>query len=75
MELLDVVEELVKNPLLDLSILENSILSQSLIESYKSSDTHQVRKLIAKKNEFSDMSHVIPFYDEPRFSNEKIGFL
>lgn len=63
MELLDIVEVLAKNPLIDLSILENSILSQNLIEAYKNSDSHEVRNLIAQKNEFSDMSHVIPFSD------------
>ncbi|SEG41943.1 hypothetical protein SAMN02746093_02874 [Legionella quinlivanii DSM 21216] len=63
MELLDIVEVLAKNPLIDLSVLENSILSQTLIESYKNSDTHKLRELIAQKKGFSDMSHVIPFSD------------
>lgn len=63
MELLDAVEALVKNPFLDMLFLEDSMLSKNLVESYKSSDTHKIRELIAKKKEFSDMSHVIPFPD------------
>jgi hypothetical protein len=63
MELLDAVEALVKNPFLDLLVLEDSILNKSLVESYNNSDTHKIRELIAKKKEFSDMSHVIPFLD------------
>ncbi|KTD71614.1 hypothetical protein Lste_0189 [Legionella steelei] len=63
MELLDAVEALVKNPFLDMLFLEDSMLSKSLVESYKNSDTHKIRELIAKKKEFSDMSHVIPFPD------------
>lgn len=63
MELLDAVEALVQNPFLDLSILQNPNLSKKLIESYKNSDTHQIRKLIARKKDFSDMSHVVPFPD------------
>jgi hypothetical protein len=58
MELLDAVEALVKNPFLDLSALENVILSKKLLVSYKSSDTHNIRELIAQKKEFPDMSHV-----------------
>lgn len=63
MELLGVVQVLVKNPLLDISILDDSMLGQDLIESYKNSETQKIRKLLAEKNEFSDMSHVIPFSD------------
>ncbi|HAU0661302.1 TPA: hypothetical protein ACPSKF_000668 [Legionella anisa] len=63
MELLDAVEALVKNPFLDMLFLEDSMLSKNLVESYKNSDTHKIRELIAKKKEFSDMSHVIPFPD------------
>jgi hypothetical protein len=67
MELLDVVEALVKNPFIDIFFLENSMLSKSLIESYGRSDTHEIRELIAKKKEFSDMSHVMPFSDISHF--------
>lgn len=63
MELLDAVEALVKNPFLDMLFLEDSMFSKNLVESYKNSDTHKIRELIAKKKEFSDMSHVIPFPD------------
>lgn len=63
MELLDAVEALVKNPLLDTVILEDWILSKSLVESYKNSDTHKIRELITDKKNFSDMSHVIPHSD------------
>ena len=63
MELLDAVELLVKNPFLDMSFLEDSKLNKDLVESYKNSDTHKIRELIAEKKEFSDMSHVIPFPD------------
>lgn len=52
MNLLEIVEILAKNPLIDLKILENSILSQNLIEAYKNSDSHEVRNLIAPKNKF-----------------------
>lgn len=63
MELLDAVEALVKNPFLDMLFLEDSMLGKNLVESYKNSDTHKIRELIAKKKEFSDMSHVIPYPD------------
>ncbi|HAT6365260.1 TPA: hypothetical protein ACTUT5_003234 [Legionella anisa] len=63
MELLDAVESLVKNPLLDTVILEDCILNKSLIESYKNSDTHKIRKLTTNKRNFSDMTHVIPYPD------------
>ncbi|HEI6746071.1 TPA: hypothetical protein SJ233_003026 [Legionella pneumophila] len=63
MELLDAVESLVKNPLLDIVILEDWILSKSLIESYKNSDTHKIRESIADKKNFSDMTHVIAYPD------------
>lgn len=63
MELLDAIEVLVRNPLLDISFLDNSKLGNALVESYKASDTHKVRELLAEKKKFSDMSHVIPFSD------------
>ncbi|HHF7372166.1 TPA: hypothetical protein ACRB0F_001679 [Legionella anisa] len=63
MELLDAVELLVKNPLVDSVILEDWILSKSLIESYKNSDAHKIRELITDKRNFSDMTHVIPYPD------------
>ena len=63
MELLDAVEALVKNPLLDILVLDDSALSKNLVESYKKSDTHKIRELISGKKEFSDMSHVVPYPD------------
>ena len=63
MELLEVVEVLVKNPFCDLSLLDNSTSNKKLVESYKNSDACRVRELLADKKEFADMSHVIPFAD------------
>lgn len=58
MELLDAVEMLAKNPLLDLSVLDDAIATRQLIELYKDSSTLNLRALIAQKRTFSDMSHV-----------------
>ncbi|HAT3881192.1 TPA: hypothetical protein I8672_002629 [Legionella pneumophila] len=63
MELLDVIEMFVKYPLLNTSFLDDSKLDKVFVESYKNSNTHKIRELLAKKKEFSDMSHVIPFSD------------
>lgn len=60
MELLDALETLVKNPLSNSLPLEN-LLNKKLFESYRSSNTHRIRELIAEKRKFSDMSHVFPF--------------
>lgn len=70
MDLLDLLETLVKNPLLDISILDDSNLRKNLIKSYKKSDTHKIRKLIANKKMFCDMSHAIPYANiNPAFSS------
>lgn len=63
MELLDAIEALVKNPLLDTQVVEDSILNKNVVELYKKSDTHKIRALLAEKNAFSDMSHVVPYAD------------
>lgn len=63
MDLLDAVELLVKNPLLETSLLDGLSLDSHLVESYKKSHTHNIRAILSNNKCCCDMSHVVPFAD------------